>query len=164
MLFLLLSANHPVQPMSIEIRDALPSDVDDIVRFNQSLASETEGKILDEARLRSGVARLLAERQRGRYFLAVHDRQVVGSTMITTEWTDWRDGWFWWIQSVYVEPEHRRRGVFGSLYGHIERLAREAPDVRGLRLYVESDNQRAQDTYATLGMIMTGYRIMEAEF
>ena len=150
--------------MSIEIRDALPSDLDDIVRFNLALASETEGKTLDQTRLRSGVERLLAERQRGRYFLAVHDDQVVGSTMITTEWTDWRDGWFWWIQSVYVEPEHRRRGVFASLYRHIESLAREIPDVRGIRLYVESDNQRAQDTYATLGMTLTGYRIMEAEF
>lgn len=164
MLFTLHSANQPVQSMAIEIRDARPSDLDDIVRFNQALARETEGKTLDQARLRSGVERLLAQPQRGRYFLAVDDDHVVGSTMITTEWTDWRDGWFWWIQSVYVEPEHRRHGVFGSLYRHIDSLARQDPDVRGLRLYVEGDNQRAQDTYATLGMIMTGYRIMEAEF
>ena len=150
--------------MKIRIRDARPEDRDVIVRFNVHLARETEGKRLPEARLRSGVERLLAEPSRGRYFLAEIDGEIVGSTMLTSEWTDWRDGWFWWIQSVWVEPSHRRRGVFAALYAHVERLARDNPDVRGLRLYVEGDNQRAQDTYGALGMRMTGYRVMESEF
>ena len=88
----------------------------------------------------------------------------VGTTMITMEWTDWRDGWFWWIQSVWVEPDCRRQGVFGVLYRHVRELARTDPDVRGLRLYVEGANQRAQDTYGAMGMVMTGYRVMEEEF
>jgi ribosomal protein S18 acetylase RimI-like enzyme len=150
--------------MKIEIRDAVPADRDVIVRFNAELARETEGKTLDEARLAAGVERLLAERTRGRYFLATVAGRVVGTTMITMEWTDWRDGWFWWIQSVWVEPDCRRRGVFGALYRHVRELAREDPDVRGLRLYVEGANQRAQDTYGSLGMDMTGYRVMEEEF
>jgi ribosomal protein S18 acetylase RimI-like enzyme len=150
--------------MNIRIRDARPEDLEVIVRFNVHLARETEGKRLPEARLRSGVERLLAQPSRGRYFLAEVDGEIVGSTMLTSEWTDWRDGWFWWIQSVWVEPNHRRRGVFAALYAHVERLARENPDVRGLRLYVEGDNQRAQDTYGALGMRMTGYRVMESEF
>jgi ribosomal protein S18 acetylase RimI-like enzyme len=150
--------------MSIRIRDAHPKDRDVIVRFNLDIARETEGKTLDAERLAAGVERLLVEPSRGRYFLAEVGGEVVGSTMITTEWTDWRDGWFWWIQSVWVEPEHRRKGVFAALYAHVERLARNDPDVRGIRLYVEGDNQRAQDTYGALGMQMTGYRVMESEF
>jgi ribosomal protein S18 acetylase RimI-like enzyme len=150
--------------MEIRIRDAGEGDRDLIVRFNLDLARETEGKALDAGRLRAGVERLLADPSRGRYFLAEVESRVVGSTMITHEWTDWRDGWFWWIQSVWVEPTHRRRGVFAELYAHVERLAHDDPDVRGLRLYVEGDNQRAQDTYAALGMRMTGYRVMESEF
>jgi ribosomal protein S18 acetylase RimI-like enzyme len=150
--------------MDIRIRDAGESDRDVIVRFNVDLARETEGKTLDAGRLQTGVERLLADPARGRYFLAEVEGRVIGSTMTTHEWTDWRDGWFWWIQSVWVEPTHRRRGVFAALYGHVERLALDDPDVRGLRLYVEGDNQRAQDTYGALGMRMTGYRVMESEF
>jgi GNAT superfamily N-acetyltransferase len=89
---------------------------------------------------------------------------AVGTLMFTREWSDWRNGDWWWIQSVYVAPEHRRQGVYRALYRHVEQLARATPDVIGLRLYVERDNQRAQQTYTALGMVDAGYRIFEAEF
>ena len=84
--------------------------------------------------------------------------------MLTSEWSDWRNGDWWWIQSVYVAPEHRRRGVYAALYRHVEALARATPGVVGLRLYVEKDNANAQRTYAALGMVDAGYAMYEAEF
>ena len=88
----------------------------------------------------------------------------VGTLMLTSEWSDWRNGDWWWIQSVYVAPEHRRRGVYAALYRHVEALARATPGVVGLRLYVEKDNASAQRTYAALGMVDAGYAMYEAEF
>jgi ribosomal protein S18 acetylase RimI-like enzyme len=84
--------------------------------------------------------------------------------MVTYEWSDWRDGMIWWIQSVYVHPDYRRQGVFSALYRHVELCAQADPDACGLRLYVAKDNERAQGTYAALGMTETRYRIMEAMF
>ena len=115
----------------------------------------------------------IADPSKARYFIAMHDmplagRETIGSAvgtlMVTREWSDWRNGDWWWIQSVYVVPEQRRQGVFAALYRHLERLARATPGVVGLRLYVERDNAAAQSTYATLGMRDAGYRIFEAPF
>jgi ribosomal protein S18 acetylase RimI-like enzyme len=145
----------------MRVRDALPADAGHITRFNVALAQESEGKALDETVLRRGVERALARPALCRYFMAEIDREVVGQTMLTYEWSDWRDGVIWWIQSVYVLPEARRRGVFRALFDHIERLSRETPDVAALRLYVERDNERARRTYATLGMEQTGYLVYE---
>jgi len=147
--------------MSIQIREGTPSDRDIVARFNAAIAVETEDKTLDPDTLDAGVGKALADPERGVYFLAEVDGQVIGQLMFTLEWSDWRDGWFWWIQSVYVTPEYRRHGVFAKLYRHLVALARERADVCGVRLYVDAGNDRAQKVYGSLGMRMTDYRVME---
>jgi ribosomal protein S18 acetylase RimI-like enzyme len=143
------------------IRQAGPADAPIIVDYNLRLAAETENKALDPARLAAGVAAALASPDRkGPYFVAVEGGDVLGQLQITYEWSDWRNGWFWWIQSVYVHAEARRRGVFRSLYRHVEGLAREQ-GVVGIRLYVERDNHAAQRTYRDLGMAPTAYLMLE---
>ena len=139
-------------------------DVDHLARFNAAMALETEHKILDPATLRAGVEEILAEPQRGFYLVAESDANVVGCLMITYEWSDWRNGNWWWFQSVYVAPDARRAGIFRQLFADVERRAREAEEVIGLRLYVERDNAAAQRTYASLGMSETAYRLFETEF
>jgi len=147
--------------MPLAIRRAAPADLEVIVEFNRRLAEESEGKTLDFAVVRPGVAAGLADPNKGIYFIAEENGIIVGQMMITLEWSDWRNGWFWWIQSVYVRTEARRRGVFRSLFQHVEELARQEPQVIGLRLYVERENRTAQDTYVSLGMEPTGYMVLE---
>ena len=147
--------------MTLSIRPARADDAPAIVEFNRRMAHETEGLELDAAILGRGVARALADPSKGRYLLAESDGQVVGQLMFTTEWSDWRDGWFWWIQSVYVVESARRLGVFRALYDRTAELAREAGDVIGLRLYVEEHNARAQATYLKQGMARTHYLVFE---
>lgn len=150
--------------MPIHIRDATPDDRAIIAEFNSRLAAETEESPLDPAIIGPGVARILGDGTLGRYWVAEVDGDIAGQIMATCEWSDWRNGMLWWLQSVYVRDEHRRSGVFTALYRHVETLAREAPDVVGIRLYVEKHNTRAQETYARLGMKMTSYRVMQVEF
>ena len=150
--------------MNLEIRDALPADADTIADFNSRMAEETEGRPLDPRLIGPGVAALLADDAKGRYWVAADGGQIVGQIMVTYEWSDWRNGLLWWIQSVYIHPDYRRKGVFSALYRHVESLARAADGVRGLRLYVENDNERAQNTYRALGMTDPRYRVMEAIF
>ena len=147
--------------MPLTVRPAMPADAAVIADFNARLAQESEGKALDGAVLAAGVAALLADPHKGRYFLAEEGGVVVGQVMLTTEWSDWRNGWIWWVQSVYVRPEARRRGAFRALYQHVYEAARADAQVVGLRLYVERDNRRAQETYERLGMGRTGYLVME---
>ena len=135
-----------------------------IARFNAAMALETEHLALDAPRLLEGVRRLVEDPSRGFYLVACEGARVVGQLMITYEWSDWRNGTFWWIQSVYVEPDYRGRGVFKALYGHIEGMARAAADVCGLRLYVEGENLRAQQVYERLGMRATPYQMFEVDF
>lgn len=146
----------------IEIRSAEPNDLEPLVRFNRALAMETEKMALHEDTLRSGVQAILHDEGLGFYLVAVVGERVIGSLMITKEWSDWRNGVFWWIQSVYVEADHRRQGVFRSLYRRVEELARDH-NVCGFRLYVEKDNVAAQNTYASLGMHETPYKVFEME-
>ncbi|MEJ2515198.1 MAG: GNAT family N-acetyltransferase [Gammaproteobacteria bacterium] len=148
--------------MDISIRNAEPTDWAAIAEFNRLLADETEGKDLDWEIISAGVKKVLGDVHRGRYFLAESQGRIVGTTMITYEWSDWRDGWIWWIQSVYVHPDFRGRGVFSGLYRHIEALAKDSGDVRAIRLYVLKTNERARATYAKLGMEETGYTVLEA--
>jgi GNAT superfamily N-acetyltransferase len=144
------------------IRQGRPDDAAAIVEFNRRLAMETEGKALDPTALTAGVTAALADPTRkGPYYLAVDGATILGQLQITFEWSDWRNGWFWWIQSVYVVAEARKKGVFRSLYEHVVELARREPDVVGLRLYVERDNHTAQKTYETLGMTPTAYLLLE---
>jgi ribosomal protein S18 acetylase RimI-like enzyme len=147
--------------MDILVRNAEPTDWATIAEFNRALATETEDKDLDWDILSAGVRRLLEDQAKGRYFIGEIDGRIVGTTMITYEWSDWRDGWIWWIQSVYVHPDFRGCGVFSRLYRHIEALA-AAEDVRAVRLYVLKSNQRARATYLKLGMHESGYTVLEA--
>ena len=145
----------------MRIRPGTIDDLDIIVDFNARLAFESEGKQLDLALLRPGVAAMLADAAKGRYFLAELADQVVGQISLTFEWSDWRNGFFWWIQSVYVRPEHRRAGVFKALYRHLEDQAKSGANIIGIRLYVEAENHAAHATYEKLGLSWTDYHVME---
>jgi len=147
-----------------EIRDARPEDRDQIVDYNVKLAAESEDMHLDPDTVRRGVEKVLGDPSRGRYFLAEEGGQVVGQTMITFEWSDWRCGWFWWIQSVYVAPEARGHGVFRGLLQHIMGLAREDAEVCGIRLYVDLDNEAAQKVYERTGLPRAHYEMREVDF
>jgi GNAT superfamily N-acetyltransferase len=147
--------------VGLTIRRATPADATVVVEFNRRLAEETEGKTLDISVLTVGVTAGLADPAKAWYFLAEEDGVVLGQMMITFEWSDWRNGWFWWIQSVYVRADARRRGIFRRLYEHVSQRAREGPDVIGLRLYVERHNHAAQQTYTHLGMEPAGYLVFE---
>ena len=147
--------------MSVLIRSATPADVDDLANWNQAMAWETEHKRLDGGVVRRGVTGVLEQPRRGFYLMAEHDDAAVGSLLVTFEWSDWRCGDFWWIQSVYVAPIARRGGVFRALYAAVEQRATSAGAV-GLRLYVETENQRAQQTYEKLGMRPCHYQMYEA--
>ena len=147
----------------MHIRDATRDDLEIIVAFNRALAVDSDDHVPDEDVLRRGVQRALERPELCRYFLAEDDATstIIGQTMITYEWTDWRDGVIWWLQSVYVHREHRRRGVFRSLFSHIQSLAEADPEVRGLRLYALTSNQRAHAAYTTCGMKHSGYEVFE---
>jgi ribosomal protein S18 acetylase RimI-like enzyme len=148
-------------PPTLHIRAAQALDAPLLAGFNIAMARETEGKRLLPAVVGAGVRRLLAEPALGFYLVAEAGGTVAGSLMVTTEWSDWRNGRFWWIQSVYVRPEWRRRGVFRALYRHLADKAERTPDVCGFRLYVEHENAAAQATYRALGMEGTDYLLFE---
>jgi len=150
--------------MTLVIRPAVASDADFLARGNTAMALETEHKRLDPAVVGAGVRAALADPGKGRYFVAERDGQRVGQLMFTCEWSDWRNGTFWWIQSVYVLPEARRSGVFRTLFRHVEQLAEDDPTVCGIRLYVERENTRAQATYRHCGLHDAGYAVMEVDY
>jgi GNAT superfamily N-acetyltransferase len=147
----------------IVIRRADVKDTDSLVEFNLAMAQETEGKDLPPRVVTAGVRSLLASSDKGFYLVAECRGQAVGALMVTSEWSDWRDGYFLWLQSVYVRPAWRRRGVFRRLFENLTSLAEERADVCGLRLYVEQSNTVAQSTYAALGMAACNYRVFEME-
>ena len=146
--------------MSLQIRAATPADVFDLVNWNKAMAWETEHKRLDPEVLRRGVEGVLEQPRRGFYLVAESAGAAVGSLLVTFEWSDWRDGDFWWIQSVYVDPGARRGGVFRALYAEVAQRAAAAGAV-GLRLYVETENRRARSTYEGLGMERCHYFMYE---
>ena len=148
----------------MKIREAVPEDAATIASFNSKMAQETEGRALDSALINPGVAAVLGDTGKGCYWVAEADGAIVGQIMITYEWSDWRNGTIWWIQSVFVDEDHRRQGVFSALYRHVEALARDDRDCCGIRLYVERGNSRAQQTYLALGMVKPGYEVMETDF
>jgi GNAT superfamily N-acetyltransferase len=157
--------------MPLRVRDALPADAPLLARWARTMARETEQLELDADTVLAGVTRGIADAAKAHYFVAVRDvplagdetiAEPVGMLMLTREWSDWRCGHWWWIQSVYVAPAQRRGGVFRALYAHVHALAAAQRDVLGLRLYVERDNAAAMATYTALGMHDPGYRIFEA--
>ncbi len=142
-------------------REGIRQDSESIVSFQVAMAKETEEIELDHETCRRGVAAVFDDPSLGRYFVAEHDGKVVGSLLITYEWSDWRAGLVWWIQSVYVTPELRRRGVYRGLYDQVRRIASADGAIRGIRLYVDRRNTRAQNVYETLGMNGEHYIVFE---
>jgi len=158
--------------MNLIIRPAIVSDAEVIAEFNRRMARETEHKDLDPATLRAGVIAMLTDPAKGRYFVAEdgpHPQplsqgergEIVGQLGVTLEWSDWRNGNFWWVQSVYVAEHARRRGVFRALFDHLLQAAKQEPNVIGVRLYVEHDNHVAQATYRQLGLTTMSYQLMQ---
>jgi GNAT superfamily N-acetyltransferase len=145
------------------IRAARSNDANTLVEFNARMALETEELELDPALLSPGVRGGLADPSKALYYVAEAGGRVIGQLMITKEWSDWRNGEIWWVQSVYVHPDHRRRGVFRALYAHARDQASRAGAV-GVRLYVDDHNAAAQQVYERLGMRMSNYRVMEEMF
>lgn len=150
--------------MSCHIRPATAADTDVLVAFQQAMAEETEDKGLNANRLRAGISYLLEHPTEGFYLVAESGGVAAGSLMVTFEWSDWRNGRFWWIQSVYVQVEHRRQGIYSALHEAVREKARTDPQSCGIRLYVEQENRTAQKTYRALGMVETHYRLYEEEF
>lgn len=145
----------------MNIRLASKADAAALVEFNQAMAFETEGKTLDAQILDSGVRQVFDDEKKGFYVVAEEDGQIAGGLMITFEWSDWRNAWFWWIQSVYILPEYRGRGIYRQLYDFVKEAARRKEDVCGFRLYVEKANTGAQKVYEKLGMEATYYLMYE---
>ena len=155
-------------PHQLTVRAADRDDLDSIIAFSAAMAWETEQRRLDETRLREGTQALLNTPSLGFFMVAEvresERRVVVGQLMITYEWSDWRNGVFWWIQSVYVDPAWRRQGVFRRMHEAVMASAKAASNVCGVRLYVEQDNQTAQAVYQRLGLAPSAYRVYEQDF
>lgn len=144
----------------MKIRLAGSEDVDALVEFNQAMAFETEGKRLDADTLRRGVAAVFDDADKGFYVVAEDGGRIVAGLMVTFEWSDWRNAWFWWIQSVYTRPEARGQGIYRQLYEYVKEKA-GAENICGFRLYVEKENEQAQKVYETLGMERSHYLMYE---
>ncbi|GEM_PF-52760 len=144
----------------VTIVDARPEDADTIVDFQLDMAKESEGLVLARDCVEKGVRAALMDENKGRYLLAKDGHRVVGSLMLTREWSDWNAAWYWWIQSVYVVPTYRRKGVFSQMYGAVMELARQ-DGVHQVKLYVDKDNRTAQKTYGSLGMQESHYHLYE---
>lgn len=148
----------------IRIREAAEADANTLAEYNRALALESEDRVLPADRVRRGVVHLLANRDLGIYYVAEADGAIVGQLGLTFEWSDWRNGMFWWIQSVYVHPDWREKGVFSALFRHVLDAARADGLICGLRLYAERDNDTALAVYRHLGMEITDYRMLEIDF
>ena len=148
----------------ISIREGSISDTPTIAKFQQQMALETESKILKESTIRQGGESVLNCPNKGFYIIAETDSQVIGSLLVTFEWSDWRNGWFFWIQSVFVDAKYRRQGVYRVMHSEVIRRTKESGNCCGIRLYVEKDNRNAQKVYKTLGMHETDYYLYEEEF
>ncbi len=149
--------------MSLLIRSAKEQDLDLIVSYQLEMARLTEGRELDKRLVTRGVQAVFEDRERGFYLIAELNGKVQASLLVTREWSDWRAGWFWWIQSVYVAEPARRRGLYRALHDEVRARAQQAGEVVGLRLYVEADNARAMEVYRRMGMEETPYRLFEEE-
>jgi GNAT superfamily N-acetyltransferase len=147
----------------MEIRLANNSDADALIAFNQAMALETEGKTLDPGKITPGVSAVFGDEKKGFYVVAEQDGRIVGGLMVTFEWSDWRNAWFWWIQSVYILPEARGTGLYRRMYEFVKQQAAEAGNVCGFRLYVENDNAHAQKVYSGVGMEASHYLMYEEE-
>lgn len=158
-----MTENNYRPAAAVVVRATNAGDVSLMARWAEAMAFETENKRLDLGTVSRGITIGMADPARSLYFMADIDGEPVGTLMLTFEWSDWRCAWWWWIQSVYVAPAHRRKGVYRALYAHVLEMAKARTDVCGLRLYVERENANAQRTYEFLGMVDSGYRMYEVE-
>jgi GNAT superfamily N-acetyltransferase len=149
--------------MNITVRCATLADASTLAEFNAAMARETEQLELNQPRLRAGTEALLSDPSKGVYYVVECDGRIAGQLMITYEWSDWRNGNIWWIQSVYVQQEFRKKGLFRALFRHVEGRARSSRDVCAIRLYVERGNESAQRVYERLGMKHSHYEMMEMD-
>ena len=147
--------------MMVNIRKAEVKDIECIVGFQKEMALETENLILDTQVLLKGVTAVFEDEAKATYFIAENDGESIGMLMITNEWSDWRNGWVWWIQSVYIKPGFRRMGIYRLLYEHTKKSVIKSDNIRGLRLYVDKRNIRAQSVYESLGMTGDHYTTYE---
>ncbi|SHF72725.1 Ribosomal protein S18 acetylase RimI [Mariniphaga anaerophila] len=143
------------------IREAKPEDLEYILDFQLKMASETENIELDRATVKSGVQAVLEDQRKGQYYVAEIGGQVVGSLLTTFEWSDWRNGTVLWIQSVYVLPGHRRKGVYSKLYEYVQKKVLDNSALKGIRLYADKSNEKAQNVYRRLGMNPDHYTTFE---
>lgn len=146
---------------NVLIRRANLKDAEEIIDFNVAMAYETEKRELNSHEISEGVFNLIKNSDYGFYLVAESENRIVGSLMITTEWSDWRNGMFWWVQSVFVKNEWRRRGVYKKMYEKVKELANLEKNICGFRLYVEKNNKVAQTVYNRLGMVETEYKMFE---
>ncbi|MDH4082848.1 MAG: GNAT family N-acetyltransferase [Nitrospira sp.] len=155
-------------PEAIHIRPAGQDDTNTITGFNAAMALETEQRHLDQATLRDGIRSLLSHPEYGFYIIAerspLNENQPIGQMMITFEWSDWRNGVFWWIQSVYVVPGQRGQGVYHAMHRHILDKAGKDQRVCGIRLYVARDNHQAHAAYQRVGLVRSPYELYEQDF
>jgi len=146
---------------SIIIDDAKRADLPALVDFQLKMALETEELVLDKDVLERGMTSVIDDSSKARYFVARRGEKLAGMLMITLEWSDWRNGWVWWIQSVYVDKEFRKEGVFASLYSHVKEIVLKTDEIKGIRLYVDKRNVRAQRVYEAIGMTGEHYATFE---
>ncbi len=147
----------------MNIRLAKKDDIGALVEFNQAMALETEGKTLETEALKVGVSAVFDDSNKGFYVVAEHNNHIAGGLLVTFEWSDWRNGWFWYVQSVYILPDQRGRSIYSRLYRFVKETAAERGNVCGFRLYVEKENVHAQRVYEKVGMNETHYLMYEEE-
>lgn len=147
--------------MPITIMNATLQDVSLIKEFQMKMALETEGLELEAATVEKGITAVIEDPHKGNYFIAYLDHKAVGCLLLQNEWSDWRNGTVKWIHSVYVDPSYRSKGIFKALFHHVKSIVKETPEWRGLRLYVDKSNLKAQHVYKSLGMTNEHYDLFE---
>jgi len=145
----------------MKVRPAVSADINKLIEFQLAMAQETEGINLDKKTVERGIRAVLNDIQKARYFVAEDGKELIGCFMVTPEWRDWRAGYFIWLQSVYVLPQNRKQGVFKEMFAYLKDVVSNNSDYRGIRLYVDRENQKAQKTYAKSGMESTNYELYE---
>lgn len=156
-----LAGNSIHKECMIQFRQANPNDAPHITAFQIAMAFETEKLRLDEATCQKGVRAVFEDPSKGTYHICTNGDHVIGCLLLTSEWSDWRNGKVWWIQSVYFLPEYRRQKLFSKFYTYIQELAHAQPEIRGIRLYVDKTNEIAQKVYAKIGMNGEHYKLFE---
>lgn len=147
--------------MTTLVRIATLADAETIAKFNRNLAFETEGRKLNLDELVSATRHVLTQPELGTYWLAERRAELIGQLLLTREWSDWLNKEYWWINSVFVDPQHRRQGVLGTLLEHVRKRAHQAP-VAAIRLYVDKNNKKASLSYQRLGFNISDYLILES--